>query len=281
MKWLRKTAAAILMLLAVLGLLFCIAGAISALVGNRFLSNIVVETITTVEGYFATIDQKTTRIEDSLASLHANVNRIQDQLTNTTISDAEVLRAIVDQIDSNRIGPAVERVIITAQELNDGLQAVNSLLLTVNKIPAINLPTLSEELAAVNERVAGLREDFTAIQTELSTSQNIKTRLLQPVNRFDERLNRAEESIAAEKTWVDQVQASLRSLRVRITSLILLSSLVVALFFTLFGVGQVLLIDRAWKWFKSDSPGKSGELQGASTEERSLPDEDVSTDQTT
>ena len=195
------------MLLAILGLLFCIAGAISALVGNRFLSNIVVETITTVEGYFETIDQKTTRIEDSITSLHAEVSKIQEKLTNTTITDAEVLRAIVDQIDSDKIEPAVDRLVTTAQDVNDGLQAVNSLLLTVNKIPGIEVPTISDKLAAVNERVAALREDFTAIKTGLSTSENIKTRLLQPVNRFDERLNQAQQTIAEEKTWVDQVQA--------------------------------------------------------------------------
>ncbi|RPI83006.1 MAG: hypothetical protein EHM41_16980 [Chloroflexi bacterium] len=263
MEWVKKIAAGILMLLAALGLLLCLAGVFGVLAINSRVSNAIIETIDTADGYFTTIEETINNIHTRLTSLDENVDRIKDQLEETTISDAEVLRAINNQIDTSDMERVIEDLIITARAISDGLAAINAGLVALNQIPVVNLPTISEELAALDDRVEGLRAEFEEIQTGLTSSQDIKNRLLQPVNRLSENLNQVESSLAEGQSNINEVRASLSSTRIGIPRLIGLSGGVLVLVFVLFGAGQVLLFERAWKWFKSSSPRRSQQMPSA------------------
>lgn len=266
----QKAAAVILMLLAALGLLICAAGMIAAIAANGPISNAVGETIAGVEGYFSAAEQTTARLQEHLASINEEVSRIRDQLNETEISDAAVLRAIAGRIERSGMGPSIERFVSTTQAVTDGLLAFNSMLVSVNRIPGVNLPTLSDELAALSARIEAPREDFQAIRNALSTSQNIKARLLQPLNRLSESLDRADQDLEQERSRMMEIQARLRSLRLTALRIIDLVTVACVLIFTLFSAGQVLLFERARKWFKSIPAGRSPEGPGLSEDSEGI-----------
>lgn len=70
MKWLKKITAAVLLCLAGLGLLICIAGLIGTWVVNVRLTQVVKNTVTTVEGYFTTLDGTIGNLQSGFASQH-------------------------------------------------------------------------------------------------------------------------------------------------------------------------------------------------------------------
>lgn len=193
MSWIKKIAAAILVLLGTIGLLICLAGFIGALVVNEPLSNQVVETFGTIDGFINLIDQNAGRIQDGLNSLNEEVRRIQ------------------------------------------------------------NLE----------------------MQTQLSTSQEVITQLLQRVDRLAEGLDQAEANLVEGKAKIVEMQASLGLLEVRILNLIDLASLLLASLFVLLGAGQVLLIRQSWIWFRSIRVSGFVKLPETEGEGLKAPDEDI------
>jgi hypothetical protein len=275
MRWIKKIAAAVLMLLAAIGLLVCVAGFIGVLAINAPLSNVVVETVGTIDGFFSSVDQTAGRIQDGLTLLVGDVRQIQDLMNTSDISDETVLRSTMNQIAEDEIKPAVVTLTSTTGVISDGVAAFTSVVAAINQIPGVNLPTVSEELTTVDSRLGAFQTDLEAFQTQLSTSQDIKTRLLQPVNRLVEGLNQAEAKLVEGRSKIAALRTSLSSLQVRILGLIDLTSLLLASLSVLLGAGQILLIRQSWIWFKSIPVSRPVNLPEAGVEEFKAPAEDV------
>lgn len=266
MNWLKKITAALLMILALLGLLICAAVFIGVWVVNAPLSDGVVETIETVESYFTSIDQTLDRLQTGFAGQQEIISRIQDDLNSTTISDAAVLQRVISEIAGEEMRPAIEGLVSTTRAISEGVLAFNSALTAFNRVPGIDLPTLSEDIASINSRVDSISQDLEQIQVQLSSSEGIKYRLLQPVNDLAAGLKRAETTLAGVKSTTSALLFRLGSLKVSIPRWIDLSSAGVSILFLLFGAGQVLLFEQAWKWFRSISLTRTPETPGAGGE---------------
>ncbi len=262
MKLVKKISAAVLLCLAALGLLICIAGLVGTWIVNVRLSDVVVDTIETVEGYFAAVDGTLGRLQSGFASQHQHVSRVRVELADASLSDAVVLRALIDRIVSDDQNPAAENLINTTVTIADGVLAFNSALVTINNIPGINLPTLTEELEAVKTRVDTFQRDLETLRNDLSASEDVKNRLLQTVERMEDGLNQVETGLAEGKTKITSARASISSLGVTVPRVINLASVALSVLFILFGAGQALLLDRAWKWFRSISLTRSRVMPG-------------------
>jgi len=263
MKWLKKLSAAVLLCLAALGLLICIAGLVGTWIVNIRLSEVVVDTIETFDGYFAGIDETLGRLQSGFSSQHQRVSSIRAELADANLSDGRVLRALLDRIVSDDLNPAAENLIITTVTIADGVLAFNRALVTINKIPGINLPTLSEELEAVKARVDTFQRDLETLRDELSSSEDIKNRLVQTVERMEAGLDQVEAGLSEGKAKITTARDSISSMGVTIHRLIDLGSVALSVLFFVFGAGQVLLLDRAWKWFRSISLTRSRVMPGS------------------
>lgn len=172
------------------------------------------------------------------------------------------MRAFIDRIASEELGSTAENLINTTVSITDGVLAFNSALTTLNQIPGINLPTLTEELGAVKARLAAFHGQLDELHNELSSSEDVKNRLVQTVGQLEEGLNQVETGLEEGRSKISAARASINSLGVTIPRVIDLASVGLSVLFTLFGAGQALLLEKAWKWFRSISLTRSGVRSG-------------------
>jgi hypothetical protein len=260
-RWLNivgRILVAFFMLLTLLGFLISVAGIAGLWVARSYarsavidVTNVTTKTLTAVNNGMGRVNtqvqdarQKLTQVNDAAANLG---NRIQ---ANSPLVDK------FNQLVNTTLAPSLEKVSTAAATVHDAVVSVNSKLELLNRLPNIQVPTLTNQLSAVSDRA---QEAQAAVQDLRVTLADIKAGIvtkaegavMQVTARIDAALARIQDTVNTYQATVARTQNRVTATSNAILFLLDVGVVSLTLITIIFVVGLVLLLWVCWQFVRT------------------------------
>jgi ElaB/YqjD/DUF883 family membrane-anchored ribosome-binding protein len=250
---LQRIGQVIAIVLSVIVLLSAIGGSVGLWVLQRQIRDLSVAVFAPIDSGLETANKTLDRVKGRVTDARAGVDKIQQfvqQLVQNPTSNGPVLASISETLNT-RLGPQIDE---TRELLGNALDLViglNNSLEALNKMPRVNLPTLTDELQTMQTRVTTLDETVQQLRTDLNAL--IEGRL----EIAGTRLNSLRESLdpllqniqaAADKQFANirQAQSRVASLKSDISTWITIGWIGGTMFLLWIAISQVAMLRYAW-----------------------------------
>ena len=249
---------ALFLLLAVFGFICSVAGIAGVWYARSNarnavidVTNVTMKTLTTVNNGLGRVNtqvqdarQKVTQVNDAAAKLG---NRIE---TNSPLVDT------FNQLVSTTLAPSLQKVSTTAAAVHDAVVALNSKLELLNRLPNVQVPTLTDQLSAVSDRA---QEAQTAVQDLQTSLADVKSGLVttvaaavtQRTARIDAALVRIQDAVNTYQATVTRTQQRVTATSNAVLLLIDVGTVSLTLLFIIFATGLVLLMWVCWQFIRT------------------------------
>lgn len=245
------------MLIATTGFLANAAGLVGIWVVRQPARDTCTAFSTFVNEKLAMVDQALSRVsartDDGRQAL-AQINNAASKLSDRFEENSPLLTALTGAV-RDELAPRIADMRAQAFAIHDGVVSVNAALETLNRFGFITVPTLSEKLSAISERVDAAQSDVQELRMsigEVRTAASadlvaaVTTRTMEIGNLMAQIKSTAVQYRAAVAQKREQVTDISRRL-LRVVNLIVL--LLTALFVVI-AAGQVLLIYVCWQYVR-------------------------------
>jgi len=207
----------------------------------------------------------------------SNAQQFVGQLGQNTTSNGTVLGAISDTV-ATRLEPQLEQAQESISNTLDFVTGVNQSIVAVNRLPGVDLPTLSDARQALQPRASTLGDKVQGLRTDLQSM--VQGRLQITADRvnsllmdLDSTLQNIQTSVTTFNGKVQQVQNKVNDLESNITTWITVGWLVGTILCLWVVVSQVIMIRYGWSLIRSKStdlsvpsaPEAGGDLPSAAT----------------
>jgi len=187
----------------------------------------------------------------------SNAQQFVGQLGQNTTSNGTVLGAISDTV-ATRLEPQLEQAQESISNTLDFVTGVNQSIVAVNRLPGVDLPTLSDARQALQPRASTLGDKVQGLRTDLQSM--VQGRLQITADRvnsllmdLDSTLQNIQTSVTTFNGKVQQVQTKVNDLESNITTWITVGWLVGTILCLWVVVSQVIMIRYGWSLIRSKS----------------------------
>jgi len=187
----------------------------------------------------------------------SNAQQFVGQLGQNTTSNGTVLGAISDTV-ATRLEPQLEQAQESISNTLDFVTGVNQSIVAVNRLPGVDLPTLSDARQALQPRASTLGDKVQGLRTDLQSM--VQGRLQITADRvnsllmdLDSTLQNIQTSVTTFNGKVQQVQTKITDLESNITTWITVGWLVGTILCLWVVVSQVIMIRYGWSLIRSKS----------------------------
>lgn len=250
MNVIRKVLAVVVMILAAVGLLMCIAGLVGTWVANAPVKNAVTGSLEAVNGYTMLAGQALGGVSENVSEAKAEAEQVQQQLANVNGADRAALVATVQQKLDQTIGPQMARASAVARAVGQSAVNVNRTLESVNAVRGVSVPTFTDQLQAVGTRIEDARNAVADVRSAVTGARFDGARAQAAAAKITGELDAIQEAITAAQTRLTAASATVKTVEASAPGWINLLSGGATLLFILFGAGQVFLFKAALSWFK-------------------------------
>jgi predicted nucleic acid-binding Zn-ribbon protein len=257
-KVLKRTGGVIIMIISVLVLLISLAGA----GGMWFVSAKAQEFTTAV---FAPVESGLDTATRALEQVNTRVSTARTRVTDAqqsvaqwgqgTITDGSALQAISDTVRTE-LQPEIDQVREVADNARDLVTGVNNASVAVNNLFGANLPTLTDDVQAIQARITSLGDRLQELRADLEAMvqgrvEAAASRVNTLLANLDSGLQDVQSAINEHVGTVQQGQAQVASLKSDISSWITISWVVATIFLLWIAVSQVAMILYGWSLLRS------------------------------
>lgn len=246
---LRKIASWILLVLAVLGLLICLGGIFGVWYARSAVDVLVDDLLAKADGYLQRADDVLTEADNRLAAAGSKVGEVktatQEMVASGQNPVVEVLQSVLGDDALTRVeavGPLVEGALSAASGVNDTLIAVN-------RLPSVDVPVFTEELANITQRLTEMQSQIASLRTTVEQADG--ARIVAAVDDLTLWLEETRATLGESATRVQTTQGELVTLRGNFPGYTSLASISLTLFLALMAAGQLSLIADCWRWARS------------------------------
>lgn len=247
---LRKTLAVIVMIGSILGAIFCAAGILGVWAVQAPVKNEVGIIVDTANGYVGLVNQALKDGSERIAGVRTEIEDAQQRLQSLTPAQREAIRQQIREAAAKRFGPSVIAARNTVQQVSTSLNTLNQTLESINRIPGVHAPTLTDQLAAVNQRMDAWNSRLQDYQTALSDTEFNGKRLDATATQVTTEIRGVEDQLSEWQGQLSNVSSRLENAKVSIGNALTISAIGVTLFFALFLAGQISLFAHALTWFR-------------------------------
>lgn len=259
--WIKRTLAIVVILLATICLLVNTAGLVGVWIVRRPACDSITNLSTFVNEKLGRIDQALTRVteraDDGKQAL-ALVNSAASKLSDRLEENRPVLTALTDAAREN-LSPKIAEMRTQATALHDAVIRVNGALETLDSLGLFNVPTFTDELSAVSERIDALQDgiqDFRAAtdQARDGASGNLVTAVTARTTKLDDVMTQIQSAATKYQATVAEKRQQVSDLARRVLRIINLVALLLTALFLVVAAGQLLLIRACWQYVRLSKP---------------------------
>jgi peptidoglycan hydrolase CwlO-like protein len=241
----------------------CLAGVVFSWSVNTPTTNAITGALTGVERVLTAADNGLERVNTRLAEAQTNVDTIEERVETAgeTLSETSVVYQVLDRTVGDELFPKVAAAGETIVTIRDSVVAFNETLESLNGIPFVEVPTLTENLETAAQRMETVQSDVEETRAELRAIK--EEAISKPVTAITDRTTRISDGLEAAQTALSSTQVniddnleSIADIRDRVPGLIDLISIVLSFIFIWIALGQVGLIVLAWGVVKSSDESK-------------------------
>lgn len=272
MEILKRILAILAIFISVVFIVACLAGAVFSWSINTPITNALTGALTGVERVLTVADTGLERVNTRLAEAQRNVDTVEANVeaAGETLSETSIVYQVLDRTVGDELFPKVEAAGDTIVAIRNSVVAFNEMLESINDVPFVEVPTLTENLETAAQRMETVQSDVEETRTELRAIR--EQAISKPVTAITDRTTRISDGLEATQTALSGTQVniddnleSIGNIKTRVPGLIDLVSLLFSFIFLWVALGQAGLIMLAWGAVKS--PDKSEAAKDAITEE--------------
>ena len=254
----KRILAAIVILIATIGLALSVAGLVGVWVARGSARDTVTALSTALNGTLAAVDQALARVgarADQGRQALARVNNAASKLGDRIEEGSPALNALASAVRDD-LAPKIADTRAQAATLRDGVVSVNAMLETLNRTSFIAVPTLTDELSAVSERVEAAQSDAQELRASIAearagASANLVAAVTARTIAIDNGLAQIQAAMGKQQATLAQRQQQVSDLSDTLLRAINLLVLLLTVLFLVFAAGQVLLIYVCWQYIRA------------------------------
>jgi peptidoglycan hydrolase CwlO-like protein len=247
----RKILAVLVAIIAGLGVILCAGGLIGLWVINTPVTDTITSTAQTAEAYLALASSTTTTARSQIEDIRTQIDAFGTSVKNMTPETRTEITSKVRDAVQHKFGPTIDALRTTFTTLRTGIIALNRSLESANRIPGVNVPTLTDELQAADQRLGEIQDSLTALTKALADVSVDGSRIEALTAATSDKLAAVEGSLSQWNTKITTVDRSITAAASAAPEVIDWTSILLSLLLILFGAGQVCMIMRAVKSFQS------------------------------
>lgn len=253
----KRLLSVVVILIATIGFLANTAGLVGIWIVRQPARHSVTVLSTFVNGKLGIVDQALARVsaraDDGLQAL-AQVNNAASKLNDRLEESSPVVAALTGVVHDD-LAPTIAEIRAQAVVLHDGVVSVNVLLETLNSFGFITVPTLSEELSAISERVDAAQSDVQELRIAINeartaASANLVAAVTARTIKIDNVIAKIKSTAVKYRAVVAQKRQQVTGLSRRLLRAINLIVLLLTALFLGVAAGQVLLIYVCWQYVR-------------------------------
>jgi membrane protein implicated in regulation of membrane protease activity len=248
----------LLMLLAVLGFLISVAGIAGVWVARSYGHNAVIDVTSVTTKTLTAVNNGLVRVNTRVQDARQKVTQVNDAAANlgNRIDAKSPLVGKFNQLVNTNLAPSLEKLSTTAAAVHDAVVSLNSKLELLNRLPNIQVPTLTNQLSAVSDRA---QEAQTAVQDLQTSLADVKSGLVttvvaavtQRTARIDAALARIQDTVNTYQATVTRTQNRVTAISNSVLLLIDVGVVSLTLLFIIFAIGLVLLLWVCWQFVRT------------------------------
>lgn len=260
--------------LSVVFIAACLAGIFLSWSINTPITNAVTGVLTGFERVLTAVDNSLERVNSQLSEAQTNIDTIEENVeaAGEILSETSIVYEILDRTVGDELFPRITSASDTIMTVRDSVISFNEILESLDEIPFVDVPTLTEELDTAAERMTAAQSDVEAFRDELHAVK--EEAISQPVAEITERTTLISNELEATQQNLSDTQENINeelettsSIKDRIPGLIDLSSAVLSFIFLWFALGQACLIVLAWNGLIAPrNPGPADGIVSATNE---------------
>lgn len=223
----KRMIAGVAAVLSAVGLIAGLAAIILSWTLNARLTNDLTRLLDGAEQLLITADNGLTRLNSGVTTALTAATTVDETVRGAgqTLVETNLAFALLDRTVGDTLFPRVTAAHETATALAETVVAINATLEAANRMPFVEVPTISAELQAVANTLGGVRTRVAEIQAELRAIKEEKVG--RPVSFITDRttpiirgLATAQATLATTQTRVGDTLAGVVSLRQRLPRLL-------------------------------------------------------------
>lgn len=263
MEVLKRILGIVSIIISVILIIACLAGVFFSWSINTPITNAITGVLTGFERVLTVADNSIERVNTKLFEAQTNIDTIEENVETAgeMLSENSIVYEVLDRTVGDELFPKIAAASDTVIAIRDSVISFNEILESLNDIPFVDVPTLTEELDSAAESMAAVQSDAEEFRTELYAIK--EEAISKPVAAITDRTTRISDELEATQQNLSNTQAninenidSISSIKARVAGVIDLTSAALSFVFLWLAFGQVSLIVLAWNSLKA--PKKSG-----------------------
>lgn len=246
----RKIGSIIVMALAVLGALICLIVLIGAWAVRPQLTTGGVAALEAAAGYLDLAERATGLAAQVTADTADRFTGVETALAERR----EDSRAALDQLKldiAGRIGPTLRQVYDIVKGTADTIVAFNATLETANRLPGVDLPTLTPQIETVQSRLDAVLLQLEAIRGAVDETLPDGTPVQDALGQVAADLNGVAGSLQEWSGQLGATRTAAQQLQTTLPGMLTWLVVGVSLLMILLGAGQVSLFLHALGWYRT------------------------------
>lgn len=238
MRQINRFIAWVIIIMVVIGLLLSGMAIVGSWAVNERITNEIIYVLDGIQTGLSVLQNSLVRLDTALSNSRDLVQTILstvDQLGGRIEEGSPVLALLTKTVNEDlviKINAARETVIA----IRDAVEAFNAALEAINAIPFIDVPTLTDQLQTVSDRLADLAlvvQELRGLVSQVKTGvvDTLVTPISQTATRIDKELATIQTTLQAFIQQVESLQGVIATLQARVPVWIDIASIALSLFF--------------------------------------------------
>jgi hypothetical protein len=266
MEIIKRILAIVVIIISAVFIVACLAGVVFSWSINTPMTNALTGALTGVERVLTAADTGLERVNTRLVEAQSNIDTIEENVETAgeTLSETSIVYQVLDRTVGDELFPKVEAAGDSIVAIRDTVVAFNATLESINQVPFVEVPTLTEELDTAADQMEIVQSDVEETRAELrairegAISKPV-TAITDRTTRISDGLEATQTSLTGTQTNIDDNLESIAGIKARVPGLIDLVSLVFSFIFLWITFGQVGLIVLAWGTIRGRSASEKAE----------------------
>ena len=192
----------VIMFIVVVGFIFNVAELVGVWVVRASAYSAVTDVTSTMTHTLVVVNNGLGRVNTQVQDARQKLTQVNDaaaKLGNRIEASSPVVTKL-NQLANNDLAPRLENVRTTASTIHDAVVSFNSILVALDHLPSVTVPTLSGQLSAVSERaqdaqaaVQDLRTTLAGVKTGVATT--VEKAITNLTTRIDDALAQIQDTV--------------------------------------------------------------------------------------
>jgi hypothetical protein len=262
MTTLKRVLATIAIIIAILVAFISVGGVAGTWIVNGILTRGAERILVGAERALDVTSEGLGKVDTRLEGARVSVKTVEDTVAQMgdDVVETNFALAIIEKTVGEELYPRVDAARETISAIRASVIALNNTLEAANELPFVSVPTLTDELQSVNDRVTETRTAVDEIRTAIVDA---KTGAVgNAVNAITSRTSRVDDGLAAVQGLVSEYDLKVFDARAEVTALkskvatgLDLIAIVFTLWFVWVAISQIAVISVSWSRLRA--PGGS------------------------